>query len=80
MDWQPRTASNVSVKGVNVTHNRWYKSETAVLSSIIGTSGFYTNSQVVDPLRTISSGISDVHCEGQCPAVLRTSPLRSYGF
>lgn len=78
MGWKPRGVSNVEVAGLRVIHTRWFKSETVVPSSIIGASPYYTDPKIVDAGRTISARISDLTCEGSCPALLRIAPLQNY--
>ncbi|VUC29010.1 unnamed protein product [Clonostachys rosea] len=78
MGWKPRDVSGVTVSGLRVIHTRWFKSEMVVPSSIIGASPYYSDPKVVDTTRTISATISNVKCEGSCPALLRIAPLQNY--
>jgi hypothetical protein len=78
MGWKPRGVTNVEVSRLRVIHTRWFKSETVVPSAIIGASPYYSDPKVVDAGRTISATISDLTCEGSCPALLRIAPLQNY--
>jgi hypothetical protein len=78
MGWKPRGVSNVILKGIKIIHTRWFKSETVVPSAIIGASPYYADPKIVDASRTISARISDINCEGNCPALLRIAPLQNY--
>lgn len=78
MGWKPRGVSDSVVDGLRVIHTRWFKSETGVPSSIIGASPFYADPAVIDTSRTISATISNVCCEGRCPALIRIAPLQNY--
>lgn len=78
MGWKPRGVSGVTVSGLKVIHTRWFKSETVVPSSIIGASPYYSDPKLVDAGRTITVTISDLRCEGSCPALLRIAPLQNY--
>ncbi|RTE68907.1 hypothetical protein BHE90_016718 [Fusarium euwallaceae] len=78
MGWKPRGVSGVTIKGLNVIHTRWFESETGVPSAIIGASPNYQSQKFVDTSRTISGEISDITCEGHCPALLRIAPLQNY--
>ena len=78
MGWKPRGVSGVEVQGLKVIHNRWYKSETGVPSAIIGASPNYQAEKFADASRTISGSISDIYCEGRCPALFRIAPLQNY--
>ncbi|KAH6873851.1 glycoside hydrolase [Thelonectria olida] len=78
MGWKPRGVSGTSVEGLKVIHTRWFKSETVVPSSIIGASPNYADPKTVDSSRTMRVTISDVTCEGRCPALFRITPLQNY--
>ncbi|KAJ9656631.1 hypothetical protein H2201_008480, partial [Coniosporium apollinis] len=69
MGWSVRNVSNVTIDTLNVIHTRYIKSETYVPSSIIGASPFYASGFMT---------VSNVVCEGLCPALLRITPLQSY--
>ncbi|CAO2653804.1 Nn.00g032150.m01.CDS01 [Neocucurbitaria sp. VM-36] len=57
---------------------RYRRSETVVPSAIIGASPFYDEGQTIDPSKSISMSVSNVVCEGLCPALLRITPLQNY--
>lgn len=78
MGWKPRGVTNVEVSRLRVIHTRWFKSETVVPSAIIGASPYYADPKVVDAGRTIRATISDLTCEGSCPALIRIAPLQNY--
>lgn len=80
MGWKPRGVSRTSVKGLDIIHSRWYKSETGVPSSIIGASPFYGDPKVVDSCRVMNVNVSDMTCEGRCPALFRIAPLQNYNM
>jgi hypothetical protein len=78
MGWDTRNLNSMNVDGLNVIHTRYYKSETVVPSAIIGASPFYMDGKTADPSKSISATISNIVCEGPCPALLRITPLQSY--
>ncbi|GJN82026.1 hypothetical protein PLIIFM63780_005563 [Purpureocillium lilacinum] len=78
MGWKPRGVSGTTISELKVIHTRWFKSETVVPSAIIGASPYYGDPKIVDASRTMSVRISDVTCEGRCPALLRIAPLQNY--
>lgn len=80
MGWKPRGVSGVTIKGLSVIHTRYFKSETGVPSAIIGASPNYQSQKFVDTSRTISGEISDITCEGRCPALFRIAPLQNYNL
>ena len=75
--WTSRSVSNVSVQGLRVIHSRYVSSD-GPTAAIIGASPFYEPGKVVQPLEYVSMAVSDVVCEGLCPALLRLHPLQSY--
>ncbi|KAH7243758.1 hypothetical protein MRS44_017116 [Fusarium solani] len=78
MGWKPRGVSGVTIQGLRVIHTRWFKSETGVPSAIIGASPNYQTEKFVDASRTVRGEISDITCEGRCPALFRIAPLQNY--
>lgn len=78
MGWDTRDLANIKIDTLNVIHTRYYKSETVVPSAIIGASPFYMSGKSADPSKSISATISNIVCEGLCPALLRITPLQSY--
>lgn len=78
MGWTVRNIQGVTIDTLNVIHARYYKSETVVPSAIIGASPFYASGMNVDPSQAISLTISNIVCEGPCPALVRITPLQSY--
>ncbi|KAH7113104.1 dextranase [Dactylonectria estremocensis] len=78
MGWKPRSVSGVAISGLRIIHTRWFKSETGVPSALIGASPNYQSQKFVDKSRTISGEISDITCEGPCPALFRIAPLQNY--
>lgn len=78
MGWYTRDVHGVNIDTLNVIHTRYYSSETVVPSAIIGASPFYESGQAVNPNYSISATISNVVCEGPCPALLRITPLQNY--
>lgn len=78
MGWKARQVSGIKLDTLNVIHTRYRRSETVVPSSIIGASPFYDPGQTIDPSKYISMSITNVVCEGLCPALLRITPLQNY--
>lgn len=78
MGWDTRNVNGINVDTLNVIHARYYKSETVVPSAIIGASPFYMSGKTPDTSKAISATISNVVCEGPCPALMRITPLQNY--
>ncbi|KAK2591700.1 hypothetical protein QQS21_010612 [Conoideocrella luteorostrata] len=78
MGWSARDVSGITVDMLSVIHTRYYKSETVVPSAIIGASPFYRSGETADTSKSISAKISNIVCEGQCPALMRITPLQNY--
>jgi hypothetical protein len=78
MGWKARQVSDVSIDTLNVIHTRYRQSNPGVPSSIIGASPLYNTSDKIDPGKYISLNISNVVCEGLCPALLSITPLQNY--
>ncbi|ERS97553.1 dextranase [Sporothrix schenckii ATCC 58251] len=78
MGWTVRSISGVTIDTLNVIHARYSKSETVVPSAIIGASPFYEDGMTVSPNESISMSVSNIVCEGLCPALMRITPLQSY--
>lgn len=78
MGWTVRNIQGVTIDTLSVIHARYYKSETVVPSALIGASPFYASGMSVDPSQAISLTISNIVCEGPCPALVRITPLQSY--
>lgn len=47
-------------------------------TSIIGASPSYLNVREVDPSKSISVSLSNISCEGLCPALFHLKPLQNY--
>ncbi|KAK6530271.1 hypothetical protein TWF694_003633 [Orbilia ellipsospora] len=77
MGWTTRNIQGITIDTLNVIHTRYIKSETYVPSAIIGASPFYAGGSV-DPSQSIGMTISNLVCEGPCPAFMRITPLQSY--
>lgn len=76
MGWAVRDISNVSVAGLRVIHTRYNTLPNDVVpQAIIGVSN---GGGVAQPNATLSAEISDVVCEGLCPALMHIAPLQSY--
>ncbi|KFY47866.1 hypothetical protein V495_01766 [Pseudogymnoascus sp. VKM F-4514 (FW-929)] len=78
MGWDIRDVHGVTIDTLYVIHTRYIKSETYVPSAIIGASPRYDNGNAIDSGKTMSMTISNVICEGLCPALFRITPLESY--
>jgi hypothetical protein len=78
MGWKARQVSGVSIDTLHVIHTRYRRSETEIPSAIIGASPLLNKSEKIDPGKYISMKISNVVCEGLCPALLRITPLQNY--
>lgn len=78
MGWYTRDVTGVTLQDLYIIHTRYIKSETYVPSAIIGASPFYMTGPEVDPGKSISMTISNLVCEGLCPALMRITPLQNY--
>ncbi|KAJ6440564.1 hypothetical protein O9K51_06354 [Purpureocillium lavendulum] len=78
MGWDTRNVNGFTIDTLNVIHTRYYKSETYVPSAIIGASPFYADGKSPNPSNAISGTISNLVCEGPCPALMRVTPLQNY--
>ena len=76
MGWAVRAISNVKIAGLRVIHTRYNTLPSDVVpQAIIGVS---SGGGVAQPNVTLSAEISDVVCEGLCPALMHITPLQSY--
>lgn len=78
MGWTPRNAKGVTIDTLNIIHTRHRRSETVVPSAIIGASPNYDGSDKIDSSMSIDLTLSNVRCEGPCPALFRITPLQNY--
>eukprot|EP00927_Polykrikos_kofoidii_P087124 TRINITY_DN995_c0_g1_i2.p1 TRINITY_DN995_c0_g1~~TRINITY_DN995_c0_g1_i2.p1 ORF type:complete len:598 (-),score=55.55 TRINITY_DN995_c0_g1_i2:48-1841(-) len=77
MGWDSREVHDVRIDSLNVIHTRYINSDPYVPSAIIGASPFYQGG-TADSRKSISMTISNVICEGRCPALFRITPLQNY--
>lgn len=86
MGWASRDVRGVTLQDLYVIHTRYIKSKMDVPSAIIGASPLYDPdpkagrgpADPVDSNKCISMTISNLVCEGPCPALLRITPLQNY--
>ncbi|CEL10154.1 hypothetical protein ASPCAL13279 [Aspergillus calidoustus] len=78
MGWDSRQVSGVTIDGLDIIHTRYRRSETVVPSAIIGASPFYMDGKSPDYSKSISLTVSNVVCEGPCPALFRIQALQHY--
>ena len=80
MGWASRSVHGVSIDGLDVIHSRYVDTGGAVVpSAIIGASDFYSGG-IVQPTQYIELSVSNITCEGPCPALMRITPLQSYSL
>jgi hypothetical protein len=79
MGWKSRNVSGITIDGLTVIHSR-YTTGGGLPAAILGASGFYNAKGVVHPEQTIQMAVSNVVCEGQCPALMKITPLQSYNL
>ena len=81
MGWAARDLHGIRVAGLRVIHTRYCTSpDDNVPPAIIGASPFYSKGQTRRPDWTISAWLSDIVCEGACPALMHITPLQNYNL
>ncbi|BCR88901.1 uncharacterized protein ACHE_50099S [Aspergillus chevalieri] len=78
MGWTPRDVHGISIDTLYIIHTRYQWSDTYVPTSIIGASPSYLNDREVDSSKSMSMSLSNISCEGLCPALFRLTPLQNY--